>query len=87
MLCDLPNNVFEAAAKKNIGTYQRESKYGRKLVLINLLTLFSYWSNQMEKLIAAVKFFLLTCVNSRQRFTVRKTRLVPEASFRCDTIY
>ena len=34
--------------------------YGRKAVLIKLLTLFSYWTNQMEKLIAAVKIFLLT---------------------------
>ena len=64
MLCELPNNVFEAATKKNIGIYQRKSKYERKLVLIKLLTVFSYWSNQMEKLIAAVKFLLLTFVNS-----------------------
>ena len=32
-----------------------KSKYRKKAVLINLLTLFSYWSNQIEKLIAAVK--------------------------------
>ena len=30
------------------------------VLLIKLLTLFNYWSNQMEKLIATVKIFLLT---------------------------
>ena len=34
--------------------------YGWKPVLIKLLRLFNYWSNQMEKLTAAVKIFLLT---------------------------
>ena len=52
-----PNNFFEPATKENL-TYQRKSKYERKTVLIKLLTLFNYWSNQMEKLIADVKIFL-----------------------------
>ena len=59
-MCDLTKNVFEAAVKENLLTYQRKVKYGRKPVVIKLLTLFNYWSNQMEKLIAAVKIFLLT---------------------------
>ena len=37
---------FEAATKENLLTYQGKSKYGRKQVLIKLLTLFNYWSNQ-----------------------------------------
>ena len=53
-------NFLEAANKENLRIYQRKSKYGRKPVLINLLTLFNYWSNQMKKLIAAVKTFLVT---------------------------
>ena len=57
---DLPKNFLEAATKENLRTYQRKSRYERKPVLIKLLTLFNYWSNQMEKLIAAVKIFLLT---------------------------
>ena len=52
--------LFEPATKENLQTCQRKSKYGRKPVLIKLSTLFSYWSNQMEKPIAAVKIFLLT---------------------------
>ena len=52
--------LFEAATKENLQTYQRKSRYGRKPVLIKLSTLFSYWSNQMAKLIAAVKILLLT---------------------------
>ena len=47
---DLANNVFEAATKENLQTYQRKFKYGKKPVLIKLLKLFNYWSNQMEKL-------------------------------------
>ena len=54
-----PNNFFEPATKENL-TYQRKSKYERKTVLIKLLTLFNYWSNEMEKLIADVKIFLFT---------------------------
>ena len=46
--------------KENLRTYQRKSRYEKKPVLIKLLTLLNYWSNQMEKLIAAVKTFLLT---------------------------
>ena len=53
-------NVFEAATKENHQTHHRKSRYERKPVLIKLLTLFNYWSNQMEKSIAAVKIFLLT---------------------------
>ena len=59
-MCDLTKNFFEAAIKKNLRTYQRKSKNGRKTVLIKLLTFFSYWFNQMEKLVAAAKIFLLT---------------------------
>ena len=58
-----PTNIFEAATKgpkEILRTYQRKSRYERKPVLIKLLALFNYWSNQMEKLIAAVKIFLLT---------------------------
>ena len=33
---------FEAATKENLRTYQRKSKYGRKPVLIKLLTFFNY---------------------------------------------
>ena len=54
-----PNNFFEPATKENL-TYQRKFKYERKTVLIKLLTLFNYWSNQMEELIADVKIFLFT---------------------------
>ena len=61
-VCDLPKNLFETATKINIRTYQRKSKIGRKPVLIKLLTLFDYWSSQMEKLNAAIQIFLLTCV-------------------------
>ena len=61
-VCDLPKNFFEAAIKINIRTYQRKSKNGRKPVLIKLLMLFDYWSNQIEKLNAAVQIFLLTIV-------------------------
>ena len=56
-ICDLTNNFFEEATKENLLTYQRKSNYERKPVLIKLLTLFNYWSNQMERLIAAVKCF------------------------------
>ena len=62
-ICDQVNNIFEAATKghtENLTTYQRKFRYERKPLLIKLLTLFNYWSNQMEKLIAAVKIFLLT---------------------------
>ena len=59
-MCDLPKNFFEAVTKEKPQTYQRKSRYERKPVLIKLLTLCNYWSNQMEKLIAAVKIFLLT---------------------------
>ena len=58
-ICDIPKNFLEAATKENLRNYQRKSRYERKPVLIKLLTLFSYWSNQMEKLTAAVKIFLL----------------------------
>ena len=59
-ICDLTKNFFEAAIKENLQIYQRKSKYGRKTVLMKLLTLFNYWCNEMEKLIASVKAFLLT---------------------------
>ena len=59
-ICDLPNNFFEAATKENLQTYQRKSIYRRKPVMMKLLTLFNYLSNQMEKVIAGVKIFLLT---------------------------
>ena len=49
-----PNKeLFEAAIKGNLRTYQRKSKYG-KHILIKLLKLLSYWCNQMEELTAAV---------------------------------
>ena len=60
---DLTNNIFEAATKgpkENLRTYQKKSRYERKSVLIKLLALFNYWSNQMEKITASVKTFLLT---------------------------
>ena len=44
-ICDLKKNIFEAAIKENLRTYQRLFKYGRKSVLIKLLTLLNYWSN------------------------------------------
>ena len=59
-ICDLPNNFFEAATKENLQTYQRKSIHRRKPVMMKLLTLFNYLSNQMEKVIAGVKIFLLT---------------------------
>ena len=59
-ICDLPNNFFEAATKENLQIYQRKSIYRRKPVMMKLLTLFNYLFNQMEKVIAAVKIFLLT---------------------------
>ena len=52
--------LSEVAAKENPQTYQRKPRYERKPVLIKLLTLFNYWSNQIEKLIAAVKVSFLT---------------------------
>ena len=58
--CDLPKNFLEAATKKNFRIYQRKSRYERKIMLIKLSRLFNYWSNQIEKLIAAVKIFLFT---------------------------
>ena len=60
---DLTNNIFEGATKgpkENLRTYQKKSRYERKPVLIKLLALFNYWSNQMEKITASVKTFLLT---------------------------
>ena len=51
--------LWEAAMKESLPTYQRKSRYERKPVLMKLLS-FNYWFNQMEKLIAAVKIFLLT---------------------------
>ena len=57
---DLSRNFLKIATKENLQTKQRKSKYGTKPVLIKLLTLFNYWSNQMERLTAAVKIFLLT---------------------------
>ena len=57
---DLRKNFFEAVTERNFQTYQRKSKCRRKPVLLKLLTLFNYWSNQMEKLIGTVKIFLLT---------------------------
>ena len=59
-ICDLSENISEAATKENLQTYQRKSNYGRTPVLIKLLTLLDYWSNQMEKLIAAIKIFIRT---------------------------
>ena len=62
-ICDLQKNIFEAATegpKENLRTYQRKFRYERNPVLIKLLTFFNNWSNQMEKLIATVKIFLLT---------------------------
>ena len=47
---------FEAANKQK----KRKPEYGRKPVLMKLLTLFNYWSSGMQKLIAGVKIFLLT---------------------------
>ena len=51
-LKQLLKTIFEPA-KKNPNMVEKH-------VLIKLMTLFNYWSNQMEKLIAAVKIFLLT---------------------------
>ena len=59
-ICNLSKNFFETVTKENPRTYQRKSKYGSKPVLIKLLMLFNYWSNQMEKLFATVKIFLHT---------------------------
>ena len=59
-ICELPKNVFEAATKGNLQTYQIKSKYGRKSVLLKILMLFDYWSNEIEKFVVAVKSFLLT---------------------------
>ena len=57
---ELPKNAFEAVTKENLQNYQIKPKYGRKSVLIKLLTLFDYSSDEMEKFVAAVKIFLLT---------------------------
>ena len=51
--------IFEGATKENLRTYQRKSKYEREPVLAKLLTLFGYWSNQVEKLIALVYRFII----------------------------
>ena len=64
--------------------------------MIKLLT-FNYWFNQMEKLIAAFKIFLLTSLRKsnicnvyiteirKERFAAGKTKPVREASIRCYT--
>ena len=39
---NLAENVFEAAPKENLETYQRKCNYGRKTLLINLSTLFNH---------------------------------------------
>ena len=59
-ICELPKNFLKAATKENLQTYQRKPKYGKKPVLIKLLKMFNYWTNQIEKLITAVKILLLT---------------------------
>ena len=47
--------------KKTFKLAKENSNIEENLCLIDkLLMLFNYWSNQMEKLIAAVKFVLLT---------------------------
>ena len=54
-ISNLPNNISAAATKgpkENLRTYQRKSRYERRPVLIKLVTLFNYWTNHMEKLIA-----------------------------------
>ena len=57
----LPKNFFEAATKeRKSSNLPKKTQIWKRPMLIKLLTLFSYWSNQMEKLIAAVKIFLLT---------------------------
>ena len=58
---DLPKNFFEAVTKKP-SKLPKKTQILKKIcefLLITLLTLVDYWSNQMEKLIAAVKIFLL----------------------------
>ena len=53
---------FEAVTKRKPLSLQKKTEILKKtcVLLIKLLTLFNYWSNQMEKLIAVVKIFLLT---------------------------
>ena len=47
--------IFEAGTKENLQTYQRKFNYGRKPVLINLLTLFNYWSIRWRSLLLPLK--------------------------------
>ena len=59
-ICNLPNNFFEKATKKAFKlTKENQNIEENRVLLIKLLMLFNFWFNQMEKLIAAVKFFLL----------------------------
>ena len=59
---DLPNNFFDAAAKKTFKPTIEDPTIKENLCFIDkAINIFlDYWSNQMEKLITAVKIFLLT---------------------------
>ena len=52
--------LFGSSYERKPSNLPKKSKYEWKRVLIKLLTLFNNWSNQMEKLVAAVQTFLLT---------------------------
>ena len=41
-ICDLSENISEAATKENLQTYQRKFNYGKTPVLVKLLTLLDY---------------------------------------------
>ena len=60
-ICDLPKYFVKQLLKETLRTYQKTPEILKKtcVLLIKLLTLFNYWSNQMEKVIAAVNIFLL----------------------------
>ena len=59
---DLQNNFFDAAAKKTFKPTIEDPTIKENLCFIDkAINIFlDYWSNQMEKLITAVKIFLLT---------------------------
>ena len=47
--------LFGSSYERKPSNLPKKSRYERKPVLIKLLTLFNYWSNQMEKLLLLLK--------------------------------
>ena len=63
-ICDQTKNIFEAA--RELSNLPKNIQIWKKTCANKVITLFNYWSNQMEKLIAAVKIFLLTRLRLQQ---------------------